>query len=62
MSSPITATSWDGTPSRSLTSRTAACDGFPTTTGRAPVTRAMPAVTIAPRLKMIPLAPQNPRW
>ena len=62
MSSPITATSVVGTPSRTPISSTAARDGLPTTIGRAPVTRAIPAVTIAPRLKMIPFAPQKPRW
>ena len=56
-SSPITASSRDGTPSRSLISRTAARDGLPTTIGRAPVTFAIAAVTIAPRLKIIPFAP-----
>ena len=56
-SSPITAIWSVGRPRRALTSSTAAREGLPTMRGRAPVTLAIPAVTIAPRLKMIPLAP-----
>ena len=56
-SSPITAICDVGTPSRSPTSAIAGREGLPSTRGRAPVTFAIAAVTIAPRLKMIPFAP-----
>ena len=53
----MTAMSAAGTPSRSCSAVTAARDGLPRTLGRTPETLAMAAVIIAPRLKMIPLAP-----
>ena len=56
-SSPITAISLVGMPSRVASAATAARDGLPRTRGRAPVTLAIAAVIIAPRLKIIPLAP-----
>ena len=56
-SSPITTRSRDGTRTRSEIARSAAREGFPTTTGRAPVTFAIAAVSIAPRLKIGPSAP-----
>ena len=56
-SSPITAISSERTPSRRPISRTAACEGLPTTTGRAPLAFAIAAVIIAPRLRIGPSAP-----
>ena len=56
-SSPTTAMSCEGRPSRASSSRTAARDGLPTTSGRAPVAFAIAAVSIAPRLKIGPSAP-----
>ena len=56
-SSPTTAISAAGTPSRRSISRTAAREGLPTTIGRAPLAFAIAAVTIAPRLKIGPFAP-----
>ena len=56
-SSPITASSAVGMPSRRRSSATAARDGLPSTRGRAPVTLAIAAAIIELRLKIIPLAP-----
>ena len=56
-SSPITAICSVGMPSRVRISSTAAREGLPTIRGRFAVTLAIAAVTIAPRLKMIPFAP-----
>ena len=57
-SSPITASSLaSARRAGAPISRTAARDGLPTTTGRAPAALAIAAVIIAPRLKIGPFAP-----
>lgn len=55
----MTAISRDSTPSRSQAARTAIREGLPTTMGRFPVAFTSAAVTIAPRLKIIPFAPSS---
>ncbi len=56
-SSPITASSCGGAPSRSLIASSAACEGLPTMTGSVLLAFAIAAAVIAPRLKIGPFAP-----
>jgi hypothetical protein len=56
-SSPTTTSFSVGKPKCVRSSATAAREGLPTTRGRPPLTFAIAAVTIAPRLKMMPSPP-----